>query len=345
MEFYPFLCLDGTELAFGDRTLAYLRNGLLDFPGTIGDVYNCDVLRDGETFSDPMSDEAPWYNPMVPASAEFLGINPISIDVLTVLQRKVVTRARGGGVVGPLTPQPRVLQFQGHMFASTERGMAYGDRWVNEVLANENCNYTPFNEVLLAPACPETEDDLRRIFDAGVTDGPIMTPSDLPHCKMSVLNFQLTAGVPHLFSPDISITEESASSYFAEELCYYITTIDSPGDAVVNITLTATTDLGYIHMWGKPTFDMDCPHPDGMPSWEITLDSLEKNAVLTIDSARQQIRFRDPSLKQDRSGVGMVNFKGPLNFPEIYPCSEYCLCIGVLSGEFDLKVDKIIREW
>lgn len=348
--------MNGTEVAYAGRTATYIRNGLVGQGWTASNNCDeCDIITDGDVYVDPATDDAPWYDPMVMASTEFFGIVPTRIDLLTTLSRQVANKVNGGGVVGPLSLKPRVLTFQGLMVASSQGGMVYGDRWLNEVLAGSAClDGCATDEATILPACPTDEyldyDDanlyLRRLLDVGIVEGPTFQPvNDLPECYISGVSFQLAAGQPYLFSPGIPCAEDVAVSTDAEDpTCCLIETNSWPGDAVAVITLTADTAATNIHLEGKPTFDGQCPVADAMPAWELDIPVLEKGGVLTIDGARRQIRYRDPSLKIERSGIHLTSFEGPLLYPEVHPCSEFCICATADTGTVTMTVEKIIRE-
>jgi hypothetical protein len=354
------LCYNGNEVGYSPRTAAYIRNGLADprwFASAVCDI--CPPLDDGDTYVSPATDDAPWFDPNVAASEEFFGIAPTRIELLPVLSRTVSARSNGGGVVGPLVPKPRVLQFTGLSVASSQAGGNFGMSWLNEVLSGTAClDGCATDEALVLPACPTDEyadidTYLRRLIDVGVTDGPNYTVvNDLPECIISQVSFQLAAGQPYLFGVgETCMDEETLTDEYGGWACCTIETNDWPGDAVPYITLTASDEEATnIHLKGSPTFDdgygnFECPTPEGMPCWELMVPLLPRDGVLTIDGPRKQIRYRDPSLKLDRSGIRMVSFEGPLTFPEISPCSTYCVCGTAETGTVTMSVQKVTREY
>jgi hypothetical protein len=354
------LCIDGTELAFADRTSAYVRNGLAHSGFTAGDCFDCALLNEDEVFDNPAGDDAPWYEPNVAASADFLGISPTIISLLPVTSRSVKQLPQGGGIVGALTPKPRILTFTGLMIASSAEGMAYGDRWVSDVLAGQSCpSGCTLSEVEILPACPDATDYddfggigdryIRRLIDAACVDGPVFSRvGGLPEHYIQEVAFQIAAGQPYLFSPEIGCVDEDLLTAFYDEptsTCCEVTTEDWPGDAVVNITVTAETAATNIVLTAKPTFDGICPNDEGALCWKITIPELPEEGVITVDSVRKQLLYRDPSLKQDRSALRMVNFDGALTFPEVAPCSTLCICASAGGGDVVMSVSKIIREF
>lgn len=352
MRYYPFLCLNGTEVANADRVQAYIRNGLVDPDWQASLCYDCDVLNDGYPYISPASDDAPWFDMTIAESEEFFGIIPDRIDLLTVLGRSV-QQSSSGGIVGPLTPKPRILSFTGQMVASSELGMTYGERWLNEVLSGSTDCTTgcSMDEALLLPACPSEDYDLgetyfRRMIDVGIIDGPVLNRvGNLPECKISSVSFQLVAGVPYLVGLEeacLPTTLLSLSS--ASPTCCMMSTTDWKGDAVAVITLTADFDATDIVLTGSPTFDGNCPPAGGEPCWTITIPSIPRDGVLVIDGVREQIFYTDPSLKVQKSGLSMVSFDGPLTFPVVSPCSDFCICAYAGSGQISMKVDKVVRE-
>lgn len=358
MRVLDFLCLNGTEVAYAGRTLAYIRNGLIETGNWSADADcgTCDIIDDNQEYVSPAVDDAPWFDSDRPASEEFFGIIPRRIEDIATIGRSVANKANGGGIVGPSRPKPRVLNFTGELISSSLAGMTWGARWLREVLSGSAClDGCSTDEALILPACPGSEyvdyaDEalyFRRLLDVGLVDGPVFGQvNDLPECHIAGVTFQLAAGQPYLFSPEITCADEVAVSTDSESpTCCLIETNDWPGDAVAVITVRALDDnVTDVRLSGKPTFDSQCPVIEAEACWELTIPSLPQDAVLIIDSARQAIYYTDPSRKVQYSGIHMVKWEGPLTYPEISPCSEFCVCAWAATGSAVITVEKVIRE-
>lgn len=351
MRLYPFLCLNGQEITFADRTQTYVRSGLAGPNWSAGSQYDCDILRDGETFLDPATDDAPWYDPNIPYSTDFLGVSPTRMDLITSYRREVEDNGRGG-TVSSLKYRPYILQFTGWMIAKSELGMMYGDAWLREVLRGSQCDDGfSRDEALILPACPTEEDPdethyLRYLLNVGVIDPPAFTAQEgTAECELSLVTFQLAAAIPYRFSPAIPVVDDDPiSASYEAPTCALISTNDWPGDAVANITITAETDVYGIHLEGNPTFDEECPSRGAPPCWSVEIPYLPMDGVIKIDSRREEILYTDPALKSARSGLRMVRYTPPISYPEISPCSDFCVCAWAESGTASITIDKHIRE-
>lgn len=351
MRLYPFLCLEGTEITFGDRTQTYVRSGLAGPGWQGGSQYDCDLLRDGDTFLDPASDDAPWYDANVSYSDEFMGVAIETMDLITPYSRTTENDPNGGWVSSVIY-RPYVLQCVGWMIASSALGMSYGDKWLREVLRGSLCDdgYS-IDSALILPACP-TEGDptpeeyLRYLLNVGTIDGPNFGRiQNTPECSLVPVTFQMAAGIPFMYSPPITVVDgETMSTDSSSPTCGMISTNDWPGDAVANITLVANSDATGIHLSGGPTFDGNCPDTMRDPCWTMDVPYLPMDGKLFIDSRRQAVRYTDPSLAIERSGLRMTRYTPPVTYPEIAPCSDFCVCAWAESGDVSITVDKHIRE-
>lgn len=195
MNLEPFLCLGGTEIGNGLRTLAYLARGLggsrwnvhdiavygltPSIEGLYHDIYD-DIYEGGEQgqdtdvaytpgcpcpslgsrgdFISPAADAAPWYLGARLESGGFLGFIPDVLELTPSGARSVSPRAAFGGVLGPLRLRQRVLQVSGIMVAIDRRGMAWGERWLTEALRGSVCEALRGDVAQVVPACPDSTD-------------------------------------------------------------------------------------------------------------------------------------------------------------------------------------------
>lgn len=129
------------ELWSTTRLQAYLANVGSPFDNGSA-VCVCDTLTpavlgelDG-VYTTPAEDPAPWYDPNLPVSGEYLGFMPLSIDGIDDNPRgRAVTNAvGGGGTFGPQRDLPRTITVQGVLIGSTCCGTEYGLQYLSEAL-------------------------------------------------------------------------------------------------------------------------------------------------------------------------------------------------------------------
>lgn len=348
MNQFGYLCLAGTEIANIDRVGAYLNNGLGGPNFTVDTSIDCLALRDEiGPFSFPEADPAPWYDPAVEASAEFLGVAPNRIDLQSVFAREVTNRVRHGGILGPLSYRPRILNFTGTLFASSDRGMQYGVRWLNTALTG-SCDDCPGDEVLILPTCPEPSDPnpelvYRRLLDAGIVDGPTFnTVGNIAECLLYGVSFQIAAGQPYLFSEPVTIMDAVTLSGTSQ--CAMASTNEWPGDAALVITLEASAAATDIVIENRVSFDGNCDDLEGMPCWSVTVPELAKGDTLVFDATRLAIEHTEAALKQPRSGLHLISMEGPIRYPEVGPCTDLCVCATAATGTVTMTVEQVGRE-
>lgn len=392
-------CFSGVEIVNGHRVFAYINNGLIpgfSLPsgnclGQCADGCNdcclCAAL-DVDTFVSPQDDGAPWVDPTRLDSRDFLGIYGAP-ELPSVLRRDLGEYARGGASVGPLRPRPRTIAFTGTMFAVNQRGMAYGERWLTEVLSGLRCpEDCAADELRLVTGCPFESPDpppveplvalaygeafygeypyggedftltpdiatfpyYREALRVGIVDGPVFTPID-GTCQLQEVSFQLAAGVPYLFSASTTCLEETLSP--GQQVCCRITAPEWPGDMATKITLTtdlqAANDTLGVNITATSTQPgSSCPDTGGAPNMSYEFGVINKARRIVIDSRTRTFTEEIMGTGQTISALPLLtNSFGPVDFIDVAPCAEICLCIdvdGSSLGSVDVKVEVFNRE-
>lgn len=137
------------------------------------------------------------------------------IRIDPVIRRNVSPRSLHGATVGPLRARHRIVAVRGLLLASSAQGMAYGERWINDVLAGTAAGCSSDSMRLLLACPPATyaaaEAQFRTLRQVGIVDGPTTAPvQELPECYVSDIAFQVAAGVPQLLSDEIACLPETA---------------------------------------------------------------------------------------------------------------------------------------
>lgn len=197
MKLADYAEFSGIEIANAQRTQAYIRNGLAG-AGFYAKECDCSPM-DTDTFLSPATDPAPWYTTERAESAQFLGLRTTRITIDPVAFRSVVPRFDQGASVGKLRARARVVAFEGIMLATTDLAMAYGERWLSQILAGVVYGCAP-DTIRLLLACDTTA--FRSLRRVGIVDGPTFTPigQTAPECVIQRVTFQLVAGVPYLLT-------------------------------------------------------------------------------------------------------------------------------------------------
>lgn len=224
-----YLNLAGTEIVNHARLQAYLESigSPLDSPSVCGCPTFDAALVGDEPYTTPAGDDAPWYDPDVPASAEFAGLLVLDVEGLddNPVAREVTTGVLGGAAIGPAREQPRTLTVSAVLLGSTCCGVAYGLRWLGEALAGCTGSGCGGDCLTLFDCCPSVAQDpedfaaahrrtLRRV---ALVDGPRETARHGDGCSGSggcqigadivQVEFILTAGKPWLWRDPVPVLD------------------------------------------------------------------------------------------------------------------------------------------
>lgn len=203
MRLEDFLEISGIEVANTNRTADYLNAGLLT--GVALASANCDcAATDDGPYTSPAADPAPWYDAARPESGEFLGLLAAGITLDPVAVRSVSPKLSGGGTVGRSYFRHRMIAVRGILLAASAQGMAYGERWLNDVLAGRvtGCASDTMRVLLACPSGAGTS-QFRTLRQVGIVDGPIPGPAqEMPECYVQEVQFQMAAGVPWLLGDE-----------------------------------------------------------------------------------------------------------------------------------------------
>jgi len=351
MKVEQFLCVDGVEVANGNRLRAYLRAGLGNVRG-VWTVKNCDcdVLANyldpySDTYSDtyeavldpftsPADDPAPWYVAANPASAEFLGVWIEDLDDRAPNGRTAKRLASGGAVITPYIPSERTAGFTVQLIASSERGMEYGRRWLTDVVLGGACSWEGTSEFQFLPFCPVGLDNTRyRSFVRAATiDAPTFSPiGNVGECYVMNAVWQIAAGVPWLVgpsNPDGDANETSIDS--GQTVSIMVSTDEWVGDTAVDITIVAGIDNadGVIVSAYPMAEGWTCPEP-GSPNtcYRVECTDLPPYAALELLASRDEANFHNPTSKTIEPAWQRTSIENNNPFLYVPPCSSVCVQI------------------
>jgi hypothetical protein len=352
MRLEPWMCFAGVEIANQARTATYL-NAIGQPGGTMPIDCACSAIDTG--FVHPLDDPAPWYEPTRPESLDFFGFYASEATLNSVHGRAVTPTGGLATVLSPLKSGTRTVLVSGLLLARSAEGMAYGQRWLTEVLRGSPCyDGCGGDDLVILPACPESDDYdvdsyFRTLMNAGVVDGPVYTPVISKENLVMRGAFSIAAGIPYLHHPATRCVDAETISY-GEELSCALTTPQWMGDGtfiidITNIDTSATTD---ITITGRLSLDgscpVDAPGTSVPPSFTYTIPTLEPEDRIVIDGARRQVLHYDASAKFATNGLRHLAFDGPFRWADVGPCSTLCVTITAEGGNAEVTVDSLLRE-
>ena len=156
-----------------------------------------------------VQDDAPWIDRTRPESRRFLGV--LGLGVTGLEDAQVVRQPSdliGDGVsLGPLRRKGREMAFTVGLLALDEAGLSYAIGWLAMALRGGACEASTCqgDELCVFAACPTSpggSEELRRLFDVGLIDGPrIESRTFLPGgAILANASFVLLAATPQIFS-------------------------------------------------------------------------------------------------------------------------------------------------
>lgn len=132
-----YLCLGGTPIVDKARLSAYLSIGLGQPDMQCRDCAPCPDLATGLGYPNGYGiQDAPWYDPNEPESAEFAGLYITSVTGLEpgLYNRPIVENAGIGAVLGQSKQAAPQIVVSGILFARTCVAMEFGYRWLRKAL-------------------------------------------------------------------------------------------------------------------------------------------------------------------------------------------------------------------
>lgn len=176
-------------------------------------------------YTDPVTDEAPWYSTTEPESADFAGFYQLEITGLQPgdITRSLTGRASGRGqFLGPETWAAPQVVVTGLLLGKTPCATAYGYRWLRTALRGAVCGDGCEGEDLtFLDCCPtwepggdpvdEIEPRLRMLKGVKVISSPKITGQFGDSCAchdsstMLQVTFTLAADEPCVYRPPVEV--------------------------------------------------------------------------------------------------------------------------------------------
>jgi hypothetical protein len=234
-----YLCVGGTEVANPNRTLAYLRNlGNQCLPTPPGDgcctclewdpaaaepegllltsdtwvVSNSTAPVPSSSFTTPAEDDAPWFDPAAPPSADVLGVWLEEVRLGSSYDRTARPRLWGSSL-GPARQPGRELTLIGWVYTRSEAATAYARNWLFEALQGGSCfggNCDLPDAEVWTHCDPNAPGSGRRFLKRiGLTGWDPDTEPTFPRSCGFKFEAVLTAEVPHLVTAPFAAYERT----------------------------------------------------------------------------------------------------------------------------------------
>jgi hypothetical protein len=158
-------------------------------------------------FTTPTEDNAPWYDPNEPDSADVLGVWIEEFLTPVPWSREVRERSWGGSLPrGKLTS--REIQLTGFVWTRSCEATEYAKRWLFEALAQESCAACDLPDALVYRGCnPDTfsAEYARTLRRVGLVSYNPELESEYPCCLGFKWEATLRAEVPYLYREPVTV--------------------------------------------------------------------------------------------------------------------------------------------
>lgn len=211
----------------GCHTCNYFRYALLSgalgdvpYPGSIypGATYpNGTLSNPDDSYLDPATDFAPWYQPERPASEDFLGFFPIDVQGMDNSTHTVtpIELVGDGANIPPGRHRSREIRVRAMAISLTDEGLEEGLTWLRGALdSTSNCagqgiecagqqmrffTYCPGHDDI-SQVSARAQDAARLMYRVEALEGPLVEPRASGVGSMALIEFTLVAGVPWWFT-------------------------------------------------------------------------------------------------------------------------------------------------
>lgn len=128
-----------TEVANNQRVSTYVKNGLRPVGAVIADCGDCTDLAEAngdQPYSTPALDEAPWFSPRDPDSADFAGVTVVEVTGLegSTTTATVEERLGDGGILGARRASSRTVAVTADVVGRTPEATSQGLEWLTAAL-------------------------------------------------------------------------------------------------------------------------------------------------------------------------------------------------------------------
>lgn len=274
------------------------------------------------------STAAPWYNANNVASTEALGF---LIEEFTGLdgahhQRAIqpVGALRGGSVPGVLSHKHRTMKLNVLLHGTSERGLNYLFRWLEQQLLN-CCGNDGYQQLWVRESCPILalpEEGLQMLNEVVLVEGPTWEaqPTNNSGCYLRRASFTLAAGDPCMYAVDsdvsaatmttsgVTLTTSTATRGWWAGTDKYLAAAMPAGRVgrvgpIVTISSPLENRTGarksipdlVITGYAAPRNDGFATLTDAYPIGEIVIaGAASAGLVIEVNVPGRQVRYRDP---------------------------------------------------
>jgi hypothetical protein len=346
MAFDGYFVLGGNEIINSARAVTYSAQA----DGLLTDCTDCPDLAlgiQGQRYTTPLVDDAPWLDPDNPDTYNFWGVYPLEITGLedSVRSAVVTEGLNDGGVIGPLRQATRTIVFKVLLMGADECAVMAGMSWLRWACLGNTCGQAGVgcsgDDLCFLSCCPPMcEDDpnfpdclgdfARTMRMVSVTEGPSV---DTKHALSDgsqawEVQFTAVAGVPWTYGPESQVFQ------------WHAPTTPVPLPVVVGLVDDVCADPDFVDLVKDPW----CPYPTPPPllpvldtdcvdipaTWDRYAVPIPATAIRTWQDSVPIIKLTTASAASDYAhNVRLRFYTDPLGRADVTALDECAFC-----GEF-----------
>lgn len=304
--------------------------------GSVGLAPPCEPCVEGDAYTDPATDDAPWYDPAVPESADVLGVWIEEARLGVPWSREARQRIRGASL-GPGRLGGRELQLSGWLYTRSAAATAYGRQWLFEALAGAPCGGScDLPDAEIAVYCDGEGGGFRTLKRVGLTAFDPEIEPEFPRTCGFKFEATVTAEIPELFLAAEAMVEALpiADAEAVCNLCH-----PCPEPAADPCACGALLDPVRV-----------APVPDPAASYcepiEIRRSCVQLSPPHYWRDASAILRIRSGSGPLANLRIRAWPNPAALDDPDLFRCQDPCLSIevGCVPAGAELVIDGTTRQ-
>lgn len=351
--FKGFLCYDGTEVINHAQSAAYINNlGISGLTEPLDATCVCDGLGnhdyDGNPipWTNPVADDAWWYDPKVPASADVIALWVDDFVVSAPYDRDAKAKLFGAAL-GPGTYGKREIVITGWVYTRSEQATEYMRNALHEVFVGSDCSNCTPPDLLYWVGCPNPDDDtdlshVRTVRQCGMT-GALqwnLEPT-FPCCWGAKWQVTITSEVPWLALTPTTI--HTGPILVNEPLCNIcnpcptFSTVDFDCGCLAQTVRVVPEPVAFGCFSAPLTVSRDC--------FIIEASSIWRTAVVNFKIYSGDAHNADGSGLRNLRIRGWPNPDGLATAPEDIICTDPCIDVEIscLPADATFTIDSLSR--
>lgn len=206
---FPTLFYGDTEIASYCRSTAYIDSGLAESCWQrCTSRENCCCGGASGPFVNPAADLAPWFDPDISCSEQYLGLIIDSVSYGRAYSARV-RDTLAGGFVQNRNLRARELTVSGWLVGASECGIDYGLSWLNTAIDPRKCIDGCSPPDIQLHGCCDLEDEGKglRVLKRVSPIEPVreLTPDLSDRCCRTRVEFKLAAESPYFFREEVPL--------------------------------------------------------------------------------------------------------------------------------------------